>query len=126
MMAMGPEDFADFLAGAHGMDRHFREPVGANLPCCWRCWGSGTLDLRASQRAIIPYDQRLSRLPAYLQQLEMESNGKSGDGRQDRVENASGPLSGASPAPTGSTRSSSCSTRARDVILASSWWRPRP
>jgi glucose-6-phosphate isomerase len=63
-------------------------------------------------RAIIPYDQRLSRFPAYLQQLDMESNGKSVglDGNRSRPRRD--PLSGASPEPTASTRSSSCCTRA--------------
>jgi glucose-6-phosphate isomerase len=78
MIAIGPEDFARFLAGAAAMDRHFREaPFDRNLPVLlalvglWhnQICGHGT-------RAVLPYDQRLSRLPAYLQQLEMESNGK--------------------------------------------------
>ncbi len=78
MLAIGPEDFDRFLAGGAAMDRHFREaPLDANLPVLlalvgiWhnQVCGYGT-------RAVLPYDQRLLRLPAYLQQLEMESNGK--------------------------------------------------
>jgi glucose-6-phosphate isomerase len=78
MLSIGPEDFDRFLAGGAAMDRHFRAaPMRTNLPVLlalvgiWhnQICGYGT-------RAVLPYDQRLSRLPAYLQQLEMESNGK--------------------------------------------------
>ncbi len=79
MLAIGPEHFARFLAGAHDMDRHFRTarpqvnmPVLLGLTGIWHNQVCGY-----STRAILPYDQRLARLPAYLQQLEMESNGKS-------------------------------------------------
>ncbi|UXU73941.1 MULTISPECIES: glucose-6-phosphate isomerase [unclassified Paracoccus (in: a-proteobacteria)] len=78
MIAIGPDQFDRFLAGGAAMDRHFRsaEPL-ANLPVMlalvgiWhhQVCGYGT-------RAVLPYDNRLARLPAYLQQLEMESNGK--------------------------------------------------
>ncbi len=78
MLAIGPEAFDDFLAGAASMDAHFREaPLADNLPVLlamtglWHHQGMGH-----ATRAVIPYDQRLARLPAYLQQLEMESNGK--------------------------------------------------
>ncbi len=78
MLAVGPEDFDAMLAGAAAMDAHFREaPFAENLPVLlalvgiWHNQGCG----RAT-RAVLPYDQRLARLPAYLQQLEMESNGK--------------------------------------------------
>ncbi|MEL6912937.1 MAG: glucose-6-phosphate isomerase [Pseudomonadota bacterium] len=78
MLAVGPEDFADLLAGGAAMDTHFREAEGAaNLPLMlalvglWHNQGCGH-----ATRAVLPYDQRLLRLPAYLQQLEMESNGK--------------------------------------------------
>ncbi|REF67125.1 MULTISPECIES: glucose-6-phosphate isomerase [Paracoccus] len=78
MIAIGPENFDRFLAGGAAMDRHFREaPLAQNLPVIlalvgiWhhQVCGYGT-------RAVLPYDNRLARLPAYLQQLEMESNGK--------------------------------------------------
>jgi glucose-6-phosphate isomerase len=77
-IAVGFDNFASFLKGAAAMDEHFRTtPLEQNLPVIaglldiWyrNVWGFAT-------QAIIPYDQRLSRLPAYLQQLEMESNGK--------------------------------------------------
>jgi glucose-6-phosphate isomerase len=79
MIAVGPDNFRDFLAGAHAMDTHFRQaPIEKNLPLTlglvgW--WHRVACGYPA--RAIIPYDQRLSRFPAYLQQLDMESNGKS-------------------------------------------------
>ena len=78
MIAIGPDDFDQFLAGGLAMDRHFRSaPADRNMPILlalvgiWhhQICGYGT-------RAVLPYDNRLARLPAYLQQLEMESNGK--------------------------------------------------
>jgi len=78
MIAIGPERFRQLLAGAERLDQHFCEaPLEQNLPVLlalvglWHQQGCGY-----SSRAVLPYDQRLARLPAYLQQLEMESNGK--------------------------------------------------
>ncbi|GGD99745.1 glucose-6-phosphate isomerase [Aureimonas endophytica] len=78
MLAIGPARFREFLAGAREMDRHFRHaPLAENLPVIlglvgwWHRVAQGY-----PARAILPYDQRLLRLPAYLQQLDMESNGK--------------------------------------------------
>jgi glucose-6-phosphate isomerase len=78
MLAVGPEDFADFLAGGRAMDVHFREAeMAANLPVLLALVGIWHNQICGhATRAVLPYDQRLSRLPAYLQQLEMESNGK--------------------------------------------------
>ncbi len=77
-IAIGPQGFRDFLAGAHAMDEHFRTaPLAANLPV-----RLGLLDVwyrnfhGFTSRSIAPYHSALRRLPAYLQQLEMESNGK--------------------------------------------------
>ncbi len=77
-VAIGAEHFRAFLAGAHAMDEHFRSaPLEANLPV-----RLGLLDLwyrnfhGFTSRSIAPYHSALARLPAYLQQLEMESNGK--------------------------------------------------
>ncbi len=79
MIAVGPENFKKFLAGAHAMDVHFRDaPLEKNLPMILGLvgyWHRAICDY--GSRAIIPYDQRLSRLAAYFQQLDMESNGKS-------------------------------------------------
>lgn len=79
MLAVGPANFRAFLGGAYTMDRHFQsKPALKNLPMIlglvgyWHRVACGY-----PARAIIPYDQRLSRFPAYLQQLDMESNGKS-------------------------------------------------
>ena len=78
MIAIGPRNFISFLEGGHAMDRHFREaPVLENLPMLMGLLGVWHRNVCGyPSRAIIPYDQRLSRFPAYLQQLDMESNGK--------------------------------------------------
>lgn len=79
MIAVGAENFRKFLAGAHAMDVHFRDaPLEKNLPVWLGLIGYWHRAICGySSRAVIPYDQRLARLPAYLQQLDMESNGKS-------------------------------------------------
>ena len=79
MIAIGKEDFAQFLAGGHAIDNHFREaPIRQNIPMLLGLIGYYHRNvLNYPSRAILPYDQRLSRFPAYLQQLDMESNGKS-------------------------------------------------
>ncbi|WP_269581042.1 glucose-6-phosphate isomerase [Roseibium sp. Sym1] len=78
MIAIGPDAFSDFLEGAHAMDSHFADaPLEKNLPVLMALIGVWNRDcLGLASRAVLPYDQRLSRLPAYLQQLDMESNGK--------------------------------------------------
>jgi glucose-6-phosphate isomerase len=79
MVAIGPEAFADMLAGFHAMDVHFRDaPLEANMPVIQgmlNVWYNNLLG--AETHAVLPYNQRLARFPAYLQQLTMESNGKS-------------------------------------------------
>ena len=79
MIAIGPQSFDELLAGAHAMDEHFRHtPFAANLPVLMALIGIWNVDfLDAPSQLIAPYHQRLHRLPAYLQQLDMESNGKS-------------------------------------------------
>jgi glucose-6-phosphate isomerase len=79
MIAIGPEDFRAFLAGAAAVDRHFRTaPLAQNMPAMLALVGIWHRQILGhATRAVIPYEQRLARLPAYLQQLEMESNGKS-------------------------------------------------
>ena len=79
MIAVGPDDFTDFLRGGQAMDLHFRTaPWVSNLPVVLALTGLWhTRVCGYPTRAVLPYDQRLVRLPAYLQQLEMESNGKS-------------------------------------------------
>lgn len=94
MIAIGEAYFREFLAGAHGMDQHFlQEPFGSNLPVLLALtgiWHRNACGYAA--RAILPYDQRLARFPAYLQQLDMESNGKSVTKSGAPVAHATGPL----------------------------------
>jgi glucose-6-phosphate isomerase len=79
MVAVGAEHFADFLAGFHQIDRHFATaPIEENLPIVQGMLNVWYHELfGAETHAVLPYSQRLARLPAYLQQLTMESNGKS-------------------------------------------------
>jgi glucose-6-phosphate isomerase len=79
MLAVGPERFHEMLAGFHAMDEHFRTaPAGENLPMLMGLLGVWYGDFFGAQTAaVLPYDQYLERFPAYLQQLTMESNGKS-------------------------------------------------
>ncbi len=78
MMAIGPENFAEMLAGFHEMDEHFRTaPFSENLPVLMALlavWYGDFFD--AQTYGVMPYEQYLKRFPAYLQQLTMESNGK--------------------------------------------------
>ena len=78
MIAVGDAHFRRFLAGGHAMDQHFRTaPLEKNLPVLLALVGLWHRDVCGyATRAVIPYDQHLARLPAYLQQLDMESNGK--------------------------------------------------
>jgi glucose-6-phosphate isomerase len=79
MIAIGPDNFLAMLAGAHEMDEHFRAtPFEKNLPVILGVLGIWYADFFGAQTvAVLPYDQYLKRFPAYLQQLTMESNGKS-------------------------------------------------
>ena len=78
VVAIGPERFAELLAGMHAMDEHFRTTeLGRNVPALMgllNVWYTNFLD--AQTHAVLPYAQLLHRFPAYLQQLTMESNGK--------------------------------------------------
>ena len=102
-IAVGFDNFAAFLQGGAAMDEHFRTaPLEQNLPVImgligiWyrNAWGFST-------HAVIPYDQRLSRLPAYLQQLDMESNGKHVTLSGKVVDYATGPILWGEPGTTG-------------------------
>ncbi|MGA2208735.1 MAG: glucose-6-phosphate isomerase [Acidimicrobiales bacterium] len=79
MVAIGKERFAEMLAGFHAIDTHFRHtPLEANVPVLQgliNVWYGDFLG--AQSHAVLPYSQRMARFPAYLQQLTMESNGKS-------------------------------------------------
>ncbi|MDO5632681.1 MAG: glucose-6-phosphate isomerase [Paracoccus sp. (in: a-proteobacteria)] len=78
MIGVGPDNFDRFLAGGAAMDAHFRRaPLTQNMPVMLALVGIWHNQICGwPTRAVLPYDQRLARLPAYLQQLEMESNGK--------------------------------------------------
>jgi len=103
MLAIGPERFRAFLSGAAEMDAHFRAaPFAANMPVILALAGIWHAQVAGlCSRAVLPYDQRLARLPAYLQQLEMESNGKrvAMDGSDLPVE--SGPIVWGEPGTNG-------------------------
>ncbi len=79
MLAIGPDGFADLLAGFHAMDEHMRRTdLDRNLPVLMGLLGVWNRDfLGAQSQVVLPYEQYLERFPAYLQQLTMESNGKS-------------------------------------------------
>ena len=103
MIAIGPENFRAFLAGAHAMDEHFRTaPLDKNLPVLFGLiglWHRESCGYPA--RAVLPYDQRLARLPAYLQQLDMESNGKRVHKSGGAVTRPTGPLVWGEPGTNG-------------------------
>jgi glucose-6-phosphate isomerase len=103
MVAIGPEHFRDLLAGAHAMDEHFRTaPFARNLPVLLGLLGLWYDDFfEAETYAVLPYSQYLARLPAYLQQLDMESNGKSVDLDGRRVDYQTGPIVWGAPGTNG-------------------------
>jgi glucose-6-phosphate isomerase len=78
MIAIGPDQFDEMLAGFHAMDEHFRTaPLASNLPALMGLLALWYRDFFGAQTVgVMPYDQYLKRFPAYLQQLTMESNGK--------------------------------------------------
>jgi len=92
LIAIGPDHFRAMLAGFHAMDEHFRSaPIERNMPALLGLLSIWNNDfLGAATLAVLPYEQYLKRLPAYLQQLTMESNGKHTtlDGRRVEVETA--------------------------------------
>ena len=79
MIAIGMENFREFLEGAYEMDQHFKNtPLEENMPVMLALIGIWHINIcDYSTRALLPYDQRLSSFPSYIQQLDMESNGKS-------------------------------------------------
>ncbi len=103
MIAVGPHNFRALLAGFHEMDEHFRTaPLAHNLPVLMgmlTIWNTNFLG--AETLAVLPYDQYLKRLPAYLQQLTMESNGKSVTLGGVRVEYATCPIYWGEPGTNG-------------------------
>ena len=103
MIAIGPENFRAMLAGFHAVDEHFRTaPFERNLPALMgllTIWYANFFD--ASTVGVLPYDQYLKRLPAYLQQLTMESNGKHVTRDGVRVDYQTGPIYWGEPGTNG-------------------------
>jgi glucose-6-phosphate isomerase len=93
-IAVGPDNFTRFLQGGFDVDEHFRNaPLVRNIPVLMGLLGVWHRNIEnCAAHAVIPYDQRLARFPAYLQQLDMESNGKSVTRGGDPVESATGPV----------------------------------
>ncbi len=94
MLEIGPAAFRAFLAGMHRMDEHFREaPAATNLPLVLGLLGVWYRNFFGAQTlAVLPYDRHLSRFPAYLGQLAMESNGKSATAEGEPVEVETAPI----------------------------------
>ncbi len=94
MLAIGPQNFAEMLSGFRAMDEHFRSaPLERNLPVLLgllAVWYNNFFG--AETQGVMPYAQHLARFPAYLQQLQMESNGKSVDLNGARVDYQTGPV----------------------------------
>ena len=102
-LAVGYDNFAKFLAGADAMDRHFlTTPLEQNLPVIMAMLGVWYRNVWGfSTHAVLPYDQRLSRFAAYLQQQDMESNGKSVTLSGKPVEWSTGPIVWGEPGTNG-------------------------
>ena len=103
MLAIGPENFREMLAGFHEIDVHFRTtPFENNLPALLgllTIWYTDFFD--AQTQAVLPYEQYLKRFPAYLQQLTMESNGKHVTLEGTTVDYATGPVYWGEPGTNG-------------------------
>ncbi len=103
MIAIGPARFREFLDGFHTIDEHFRTaPLEANVPAVMAMIGVWYANgLGYDTKAVLPYSNDLARLPAYLQQLDMESNGKSVDLSGRRVQHDTGPIIWGEPGTNG-------------------------
>ncbi|MFL5914936.1 MAG: glucose-6-phosphate isomerase [Gaiellaceae bacterium] len=103
MLAIGPDAFREMLAGSHAIDEHFRTaPLERNLPVLMgllTVWYADFFD--AQTVAVLPYEHYLKRFPAYLQQLTMESNGKSATLDGQRVDYQTGPIYWGEPGTSG-------------------------
>jgi glucose-6-phosphate isomerase len=103
MISIGLAQFGEMLAGFHAMDTHFRAaPIEANMPMLMGLIGLWYDDFLGAQTlAVLPYDQYLAQLPAYLQQLDMESNGKSVTRSGRPVTTSTGPIVWGQPGTNG-------------------------
>ena len=102
-LAVGFDRFEELLDGAFAMDEHFRNsPLAENIPVLLALTGIWNHNfLGAASHAVLPYDQHLHRFPAYLQQADMESNGKSVTRNGERVDYATGPVIWGEPGTNG-------------------------
>lgn len=103
MIAIGPQNFREMLAGMHAMDEHFlAAPFAQNLPVLLALLGVWYNNFFGAETvAVLPYDQYLGRLSAYLQQLDMESNGKSVDLDGKPIDYQTGPIIWGEPGTNG-------------------------
>jgi glucose-6-phosphate isomerase len=103
MLAIGPDRFSEMLTGFHAMDEHFRTaPLRENLPALMGLLAVWYADFFGAQTvAVLPYEQYLKRFPAYLQQLTMESNGKSVTLDGERVDYETGAIYWGEPGTNG-------------------------
>jgi len=103
MLSIGPARFREMLAGFRAMDQHFRTaPFERNMPVLLGLIGVWYNNFFGAQtHAVLPYSHHLSRFPAYLQQLDMESNGKSVDVEGDPVDAQTGPVIWGAPGTNG-------------------------
>ncbi|EFL88985.1 glucose-6-phosphate isomerase [Ahrensia sp. R2A130] len=103
MLAVGSDRFREFLAGAHAVDKHFQQADGAgNVPLMMALVGIFHRNICGyDTHAVLPYDQYLHRFPAYLQQLDMESNGKSVGRDGGAVATDTGPIVWGEPGTNG-------------------------
>ncbi len=103
MIAIGPVGFREFLGGFHTIDEHFRTaPLRENAPVLMALLGVWYANgLGHDTKAVLPYANDLARFPAYLQQLDMESNGKSVDLSGERVDHHTGPIIWGEPGTNG-------------------------
>lgn len=103
VLAIGPEGFDELLAGAYEMDQHFANaPIRENLPyllALLGIWYANFMD--AASHVVAPYNQTLHRLPAFLQQLDMESNGKTVRANGEVVDYTTGPVIWGEPGTNG-------------------------
>ena len=102
-IAVGMANFRELLAGAHAMDRHFRDaPLDRNMPAILALLGVWYVNFFGVEtHAVLAYDQRLDRLAAHLQQLDMESNGKRVTRESTTVDYATGPVVWGEPGTNG-------------------------
>ena len=103
MISIGPAHYREMLGGFHAMDTHFRTaPFASNLPVLLALLGVWYNNfLGAESHAVLPYDQYLHRFAAYLQQGDMESNGKSTDRKGRRIRYQTGPVIWGEPGTNG-------------------------